>query len=78
MFCVIQGDSFFILSYDTSTELGLIKIVTSLSPVPTTMTCAEELVNSYPELFERIGKLKDFQAKLHINPNVQPTETRSR
>lgn len=73
MFYVIQGDSFSILSYDTSTELGLIKIVTSLSPMPTTMTVAEELVSSYPELFEGIGKLKDFQVKLHINPDVQPT-----
>lgn len=32
-----------------------------------------QLVSSYPELFEGIGKLKDFQVKSHINPDVQPT-----
>lgn len=69
----MQGDGFSILSYETSTKLGLIKIVTSVSPSPTSRTATDELVKSNLLLFNAIGKLKDFQVKLHINPDVQPT-----
>ncbi|KAL7851862.1 hypothetical protein SRHO_G00176470 [Serrasalmus rhombeus] len=30
-------------------------------------------MDSHPELFQGIGKLKDFQVKLHIDTSVQPT-----
>lgn len=33
---------------------------------------ADELVESHPELSEGIGKLKDFQVKLHIKPTCHP------
>ncbi|KAK7933590.1 hypothetical protein WMY93_004486 [Mugilogobius chulae] len=56
---VIKGDGFNILSYETSKDLGLIHIVTAVSGQITAL--ADDLVESHPELFKGIGKLKDFQ-----------------
>ena len=72
VFYVLEGDGCSLLSYQTADELGLIKIVNSVSST-SGRTVADELVDSYPELFQGIGKLKDFQVKLHINKDVQPT-----
>ena len=33
---------------------------------------AEQLFENYPQVFKGIGKLKDTQIELHIDPNVQP------
>lgn len=70
---MIKGDGCSLLSYQTADELGLIKIIHSIGPTPMNLTVADKLVNSYPELFDGIGKLKDFQVTLHINPEIQPT-----
>ena len=72
MFYVLEGDGCSLLSYKTADELGLIKIVSRVSST-SGRTVADELLDSYPELFQGIGKLKDFQVKLHINKDVQPT-----
>ncbi|TKS65153.1 Retrovirus-related Pol polyprotein from transposon 17.6 [Collichthys lucidus] len=72
-FFVIKGDGFNVLSYKTSKALGLIKVVTAVSSTLQCCTVADELVESHPELFQGIGKLKDFQVKLHINPDIKPT-----
>lgn len=69
---VIKGDGFNILSYETSKDLGLIHIVTAVSG-QVQRSVADELVENHPELFKGIGKLKDFQVKLHINTDVKPT-----
>lgn len=69
---VIKGDGFYILNYETSKDLGLIHIVTAVSG-QVQRSVADELLESHPELFKGIGKLKDFQVKLHINTDVKPT-----
>ena len=51
-FFVIKGDCFNALSYKTSKDLGLIKIVTTVSCTPQCSTFADELVASHPELFQ--------------------------
>lgn len=66
-------DCFNIPTYRTSKALGLIKIVTTVSSIPQYSTVADELVATHPELFQAIRKLKDYQVKLHINPDVKPT-----
>ncbi|KAJ8376196.1 hypothetical protein SKAU_G00067760 [Synaphobranchus kaupii] len=58
--------------HKTAEELGIIKILNCVSS-PSSRTVADELVDSYPELFQGIGKLKDFQVQLHINTDIQPT-----
>lgn len=72
-FYVLQNDGHTLLSYGTAQELGLINITSAVNYTNTIHTVADELVESYPELFKGIGKLKNFQVKLHINPDVQPT-----
>ncbi|RXN24365.1 Retrovirus-related Pol polyprotein from transposon 412 [Labeo rohita] len=72
-FYVIKGDGCSLLRYQTADELGLIKIIRTIRPPSVNLTVADELVNSHPELFDGIGKLKDFQVTLHINPDIQPT-----
>ena len=71
-FYVMKGDSCTLLGYNTAKELGLIKVVNSVSS-PSSSTVADELLETYPELFQGIGKLRDFQVKLHINKDIQPT-----
>ena len=39
---------------------------------------ADQLKAKYPKVFEGIGKLKDFQLKLHVNPNVPPVAQKLR
>ena len=30
------------------------------------------IMSDYKEVFDSVGKLKDYQVKLHVNPNVPP------
>ncbi len=68
----MKGNGCTLLGYETAKKLGLIKIINSVSS-PSNQTVADKLVDSYTELFRGIGKLKDFQVKLHINTDIQPT-----
>ena len=36
------------------------------------MTSNETTMSDYKEIFEGVGKLKDYQVKLHMNPDVPP------
>lgn len=69
---VVRGDSGNILSYQTATELDLVKIQTVNQVDGHTETSSEEIFRKYPKLFDGVGKLKDYQLNLHINENVQP------
>ncbi|XP_029957004.1 uncharacterized protein K02A2.6-like isoform X2 [Salarias fasciatus] len=71
-FYVKSGKGCSLLGYDTATQLGLINVVNTMS-TPQPSTVADKLVKDNPELFRGIGKLKDFQVKLHIDTTVQPT-----
>ncbi|KAJ7993992.1 hypothetical protein DPEC_G00261320 [Dallia pectoralis] len=71
-FYVMEGDSCSLLGYNTAKELGLIKIINTVS-ASTSQTVADELVQKYSEQFEGIGMLKHFQVMLHINTDIQPT-----
>lgn len=72
-FYVVRGDGCSLLSYQTADELGLIKIIHFITPPPTSLTVADQLISSHAELFDGIAKLKDFQVTLHINKDIQPT-----
>ncbi len=37
-----------------------------------------DIVKEYPECFQGLGKLKDYQAKIHIDPNVTPVAQNAR
>lgn len=82
-FHVLRGNNGSLLGYDTASQLELIKIANTLltpqksvqptkDPHHTTSDAVEHLLIEYADLFQGIGKLKDFQVKLHIKKDVPP------
>ena len=75
---VIRGAHGCLLSYKTATELDLISINTSSiasvhNPTPAASNHnSNNISKQYPDLFTGIGKMKDFQVELHIDPSVPP------
>lgn len=74
-FYVMPGNGCSLINYKTAEELNLIRILYSLNAATTGHNVADELMEKHPELFQGVGKLKDFQIRLHINSDVQPSVT---
>ena len=72
--CVVSGNEKPILSWETSQLLGLLTTVHNINPTPRD----NQSEKHHPNLFNGIGCLKDQQAKLHIDTNVQPVAQRYR
>ena len=66
---VIKGRGTSLLGKITATELGVLKI-----GINTAMETskADSLKQQYPEVFEGVGKLKNKQISLDIDPTVKP------
>lgn len=69
-FVVIDGIGKPILGKATATELNVLRVGKELEKVNSVTT--EHMIEEHQVLFEGIGKLKGFQAKLHIDPDVKP------
>ena len=70
-FYVMKGSGGSLLSWRTSQNLNLIKVIRPLASVnPNTQI--DELVQEYKDLLTSVGKLKDVQIKLHINESIPP------
>ena len=67
---VIKGNTGCLLSYKTASDLLLITL--SINPVNNCLLTSETVAARYPKIFDGIGKLKDFQVKLHIDETVPP------
>lgn len=65
---VLDGEGPALLGRDTARKLGLLK----LNPGINTVTDSSDVCSKYPECVDGIGKLKDFQLKLHVDDNVTP------
>lgn len=74
-FVVIEGKGQSILGKKTATELGLLRVG---MPEQVNQVSVNNLVGKYPQLFEDVGKSKDYEVKLHINPEVQPVAQKVR
>ena len=68
-FLVIKGRGMSLLGKVTATELGVLKVGINIAAVTTK---AHGLKLQYPEVFEGVGKLKDKQISLNIDPTVKP------
>ena len=66
-FIVLDGTARSILGCSTARDLNVLK----LGPEVNVLT-KSEVKQKYPECFEVIGKLKDFQLKIRIDANVKP------
>ena len=60
-----------LLSYDTASDLGLIKIVFNIADEPERINHTE-IMQKYADRFQGIGKLKDVTCKLHVDETVNP------
>ena len=70
-FVVVEEKARPILGRQTSEMLAILKIeINSVSE--------ENLLREFPRIFNGVGKLKDFQAKLHIDESVEPTPQKLR
>jgi hypothetical protein len=75
-FHVAAGSHGSLLSYQTASALNLIRIdvncVNKVIANDVRPIKVNDLVQSHPRLFEGIGKLKNFQVRLHIDETVKP------
>ena len=67
-FVVIGGRGEPLLGRSTAMKLGILKIGPSVMNV----SDKPQIMDNYKEVFQGVGKLKDYQLKLHIDPNVTP------
>lgn len=71
-FVVVPGNDTPLLGKDSSVKLGLLSFSPHVYEVKSEVD-TEYLVNvKYAECFKGLGKLKHFQLKIHIDPEVQP------
>ena len=66
-FIVLDGTARSILGCSTTRDLNVLKSGSEVN-----MLTKSDIKQKYPECFDGIGKLKDFQLKIHIDPNVKP------
>lgn len=69
-FYVTKGRSGNLLSCHTAEKLGLLKIIVNTATDAPNLPPEEE----FQDLFGGIGKIKDKQIKLHIDPEVKPKQ----
>ena len=72
-----------LLGYSTATDLGILRVdptgILGTGDCNTVDdTFVGELKAKYPSVFQGIGKLKDYQLKLHVDPSVTPVVQKMR
>ncbi|XP_014680814.1 PREDICTED: uncharacterized protein K02A2.6-like [Priapulus caudatus] len=71
-FIVIIGKGRSLMSKATAEKLGVLKIGVNVNTVQSEKLTLEDIKQRYPTVCDGIGKLKGYQAKIHIDPNVKP------
>ena len=69
-FYVVKGTSGSLLSWRTSTDLELLRVVKPIT-YQDTLT-VDQLTAQYQDLFQGLGKLKNYQVRLHIDKSIPP------
>ena len=71
---VVEGSGGSLLSWRTSRGLNLLQTVQQIGDQPskTERNAPVKLIEEYDDLFNGLGKLKNYQIKLHIDENVPP------
>ncbi|XP_039265621.2 uncharacterized protein LOC120341213 [Styela clava] len=65
-----------LLSFKTASDLGILKIINSVSNDRVDLT--ENILRDYNPIFQGLGKLKNFQLKLNIDDSVNPVHQKHR
>ena len=73
----------YLVGYSTTTELGILHV--GSVPKPHAESCntvgcpfVESLKAKFPDVFSGVGRLKNYQLKLHIDPQVAPVVQKMR
>ncbi len=69
-FYVVKGTSGSLLSWRTSTNRKLVRVVKPITHQDT--PTVDQLTTQYQDLFQGLGKLKDYQVRLHIDKSIPP------
>ena len=71
---IVEGSGGSLLSWKTSQELNLLQTVQQVKSVPSkpAAKAPSDLVEEYNDLFHGLGKLKNYQIKLHIDEDIPP------
>ncbi len=74
---VVDGDSASLLSRETSEALGILQVnmvseIVDQAPNQNMSSSIKSIIAQYEELFRGIGKLKDYQVKLHVDNDIVP------
>ena len=67
---VVKGSGGSLLSWKMSRDLNLLQTVQQINEVPRPKPA--QLVAEYDELFNGLGKLRNYQVKLHVDQTVPP------
>ena len=71
IFYVVSGNYGSLLGHETAVELELLQIdPAEIRTIKEQSDTAEKLKEEYHNIFQGIGKLKDFQFEIHIDENV--------
>ena len=70
-FQVIKGPGKPLIGHKTATDLGILRIGMP-DNIASVNTETESILEEFKDRFEGLGKLKDFQLKLHIDETVRP------
>jgi hypothetical protein len=70
---VLDGTGRHLLGCSSAKQLGVLK----MGPEVNTLTDTN-IKQKFPECFQGVGKLKDFELKIHIDPDVRPVAQSSR
>ena len=63
---VVKGAYGSLMSYETAISLGVVNIRVN------TIETGDQVAQKFPSVFQGIGKLKNFEVKLHIDQSVPP------
>ena len=71
-FIIIPDRHITLLGRQSSEILGVLKVGLSVNECETQSKGLADLKEKYPEVFTGLGKLKDYQLKLHLDKSVTP------
>ncbi|XP_048774395.2 uncharacterized protein K02A2.6-like [Ostrea edulis] len=71
-FAVVKGDYISLLGKDTAVELGVLRIGVEGSDFCSVISEIDKIVASRNTVFDGVGKLKNFQLRIHVDKTVTP------
>jgi hypothetical protein len=69
---IVQGSPISLLGRNTCQKLDVLRVGAPASAYSIASSRKSAIVNKYPKVFQGLGKLKDYQLKLHIRDDAIP------